>query len=139
VKHFVLDASVALGWVLDDPIPAYASEIRKELMRDKRAIVPSLWHLEIANGLAMAERRGDLRQDDVEDAIKELETIAASVLETETGTVATRRVLSIARSFQLTVYDAAYLELSRREGLPLATLDKALRAAAVKAGVALFK
>ena len=60
MTSFVLDASVALAWVLDNPVPVYALEVRQELFRGKRGLVPALWHLEIANGLAMAERRRDL-------------------------------------------------------------------------------
>jgi predicted nucleic acid-binding protein len=98
-----------------------------------------LWHLEIANGLAMAERRGDLSGADVEDALDQVLATAASKLDTETNLVYARDALANARRFQLTSYDAVYLGLARREGLPLATLDKNLRAAAAKAGVALLK
>jgi predicted nucleic acid-binding protein len=65
--------------------------------------------------------------------------MAASKVETQMDLVLARDALASARAFQLTAYDAVYLELARREGLPLATLDKGLRAAAKKAGVALLK
>jgi predicted nucleic acid-binding protein len=139
VSAFVLDASVALAWVLDNPVPVYALDVRKEMLAGKRGLVPALWHLEIANGLAMAERRGDLSGADVEDALDQVLATAASKLDTETNLVYARDALANARRFQLTSYDAVYLGLARREGLPLATLDKNLRAAAAKAGVALLK
>jgi predicted nucleic acid-binding protein len=139
VISFVLDASVTLAWVLDNPVPVYALEVRQELFRGKRGLVPGLWHLEIANGLAMAERRRDLSAADVEDALKQIEATAASKVETRVDLVTARDALASARAFQLTAYDAVYLELARREALPLATLDKGLRAAAKKAGVALLK
>jgi predicted nucleic acid-binding protein len=139
VSHFVLDASVALAWVLDNPVPGYALEVRQEMFRGKRGLVPALWHLEIANGLAMAERRRDLSAADAEDALDQILLMAASKVDTQVDLVAARDAHANARAFQLTAYDAAYLELARREGLPLATLDKGLRAAAAKAGVTRLK
>jgi predicted nucleic acid-binding protein len=139
VSRFVLDASVALAWVLDIPIPLYALEVRREMLSGKRGFVPALWHLEIANGLATAERRRDLTAADAKDALDQIMITATSRLDTEMSFVPARGALGNARSFQLTAYDAVYLDLARREGLPLATLDKGLRAAAVKAGVALLK
>ena len=65
MTSFVLDASVTLAWVLDNPVPVYALGVRQELFRGRRGLVPALWHLEIANGLAMAERRRDLSAADV--------------------------------------------------------------------------
>ena len=139
MTSFVLDASVALAWVLDNPVPVYALGVRQELFRGRRGLVPALWHLEIANGLAMAERRRDLSAADVEDALEQIQMTAASKVDTQMELVLARDALANARAFQLTAYDAVYLELARREGLPLATLDKGLRAAASKAGVALLK
>jgi predicted nucleic acid-binding protein len=137
VRHFVLDASVALAWVLDKPVSDYAVAVKTKLRDGQRGVVPALWHLEIANGLATAERRQDLTADDVAEALNQLELTATRKLDTELGLVTSRDVLAIARSFQLTAYDAAYLWLAQREGLPLATLDKSLRMAASKAGVKL--
>ena len=139
MSDFVLDASVALAWVLDNRVPVYALNVAQELLGGKRGLVPALWHLEIANGLAMAERRGDLSAADVEDALDQILLTAASKLGTDMKLIPARESLMNARSFQLTAYDAAYLELARREALPLATLDKKLRAAGAKAGVALLK
>jgi predicted nucleic acid-binding protein len=139
VSHFVLDASVALAWVLDNPVPAHALEVRQEMFRGKRGLVPALWHLEIANGLAMAERRRDLSAADAEDALDQILLTAASKVDTQVDLVPARDALANARAFQLTAYDSVYLELARQERLPLATLDKGLRAAAAKAGVALLK
>jgi predicted nucleic acid-binding protein len=139
VSDFVLDASVALAWVLDNPVPAYALEVRQDILDGKRGLVPALWHLEIANGLAMAERRRDLTAADADDALDQILITAASKLDTHMNLVLAREALANARTFQLTAYDAVYLELARQERLPLATLDKSLRASAAKAGVALLK
>ena len=129
----------ALAWVLDNPVPAYALEVRQGMLDGQRGLVPALWHLEIANGLAMAERRGDLSGADVQNALDQILATAASKLDTDMKLIPARESLMSARSFQLTAYHAAYLELARREALPLATLDKKLRTAAAKAGVALLK
>ena len=57
MTRFVLDASVALAWFLDNPQPPNATQVRQSLLGGARAMVPALWHLEFANGLAVAERR----------------------------------------------------------------------------------
>lgn len=139
MNRFVLDASVALAWVLDVPIPMEAMEARQELVKGRRALVPALWHFEVANGLFMAERRRYLTKDEVDLALTRIESAVTGAIDTEANFVPVREAFTMARGFQLTAYDAAYLTLARQEGLPLATLDKELRAAAVKAGVALLK
>lgn len=139
MSNFVLDASVALAWVLDNPVPTYALEVRQQMLTGNRGLVPALWHLEIANGLAMAERRRDLTAADAEDALNQILLTAASKLDTVTYLVSARESLDNARNFQLTAYEAVYLDLARREVLPLATLDRKLRAAAAKTGVSVLK
>lgn len=87
----------------------------------------------------MAERRGKLTSQEVDHGLRQSEILTSSGIQIHTGATSIRDAFVAARSFQLTAYDAVYLELARREALPLATLDKGLRAAAVKAGVALLK
>jgi|ERR1700688_2035499 len=137
MSTFVLDASVALAWIVDNPVPAYAIEISEVIGNGKKALVPSLWILEMANGLLMAEWRGKLTDAEVEHGLRQIEVvIAGGGIEVETVAVPTiREALVPGRAHQLTVYDAVYLELAGREGLPLATLDKTLRTAATKAGI----
>ena len=137
MKRFVLDASIALAWLLDDPVPAYAAEVKGSL-RNTRPLVPSLWILEVANALAVGERRGNLTSDQVARAMRLIEQLLAETIETIASIVSFRQVLATARSFRLTAYDAVYLEIARSEGVPLATLDRALRAAAPQAGVELL-
>ena len=138
MSDFVLDASVALAWVLDNPIAPYAIEVRRALASGKRGLVPALWHLEIANGLATALRRRDLIGADVDLALATIQATLAQTIDTEMKFIPAGEALASARAFQLTTYDAVYLELARREGLPLATLDKSLQAAATKAGIRLI-
>jgi len=137
VTRFVLDASVALAWLLDDPVPAYAMNVKRSLGKT-RPIVPPLWTLEVANTLAVGERRGNLTSDQVVRAMSLIEQLLGETIETIASAVTFRQLLSTARSFRLTAYDAVYLEVARSEGVPLATLDRALRAAAPRVGVGLF-
>jgi predicted nucleic acid-binding protein len=139
VSRFVLDASVAVAWVAGTPVDPYAIVVQTRVTHGWRAIIPALWQLEVANGLLMIERRGALTTADADRGLQDLETFLASRAEVDQALIAMRQVVNLARTFQLTVYDAAYLELAKRESLPLATLDKGLHAAAVKAGVALLK
>jgi predicted nucleic acid-binding protein len=137
VKRFVLDASVALALLLDDPVPAYAIDVKSSL-RNTRALVPPLWTLEVANALAVGERRGILTSDQVARSMGVIEQLLGEAIETIASLVTFRQVLATARSFRLTAYDAVYLETARSEGVPLATLDRALRRAARQAGVELL-
>ena len=138
MKTFVLDASVALGWTLDNPVPASATRARQALLSGTRALVPALWHLEIANGLVVAERRGILTASDAMLALLQLEQLCAQALEVEADIVPIRQAFITARTYQLSAYDSVYLDLALRVGLPLATLDVPLRKAAAKAGVELL-
>ncbi|MCY4361474.1 MAG: type II toxin-antitoxin system VapC family toxin [Gammaproteobacteria bacterium] len=133
MNDFVLDASVALAWFLDDEQAPQADNVRARLARD-RALVPQLWHLEVRNGLIIAERRGRLsatRMDECLDALKWLpiQTDSEAVLE---------MVVSLARWHKLSVYDAVYLELAKRRDAALASLDGALLRAAAKESVELL-
>ena len=138
MKTFVLDTSVALGWTLDNPVPASATRAKQALLSGARAVAPALWHLEIANGLAVAERRGILTSSDAMLALLQLEQLCAQALEIEADIVPMRQALTTARAYQLSAYDSVYLDLALRARLPLATLDVALGKAAGKAGVELL-
>lgn len=103
-------------------------------------LVPALWAIEIANGLAVAERRGRCTLQDCEKflaLIGALPVLQDSRQDSRDPGPAAAEVFQAARKYALTAYDAAYLELALREGALLATLDDALRKAARKAGVRL--
>ena len=100
--------------------------------------MPPLWELEFANGVLMAERRSIIDAVVADESIVKMERLKLSGIELSAALASTGDVLKVARKFHLTAYDAAYLELAQREGLPLATLDKSLKAAAGKAGVELL-
>jgi len=101
--------------------------------------MPALWQLEITNVLAAVQRRGVLSAAEVEEGLRYFEGFVAAQAEIISAFPSMREVLRLARELGLTSYDALYVDLARQEGLPLATLDKRLRAAAAKAGVPLFK
>ncbi len=134
---FVVDASVTLAWYLEDEPNDYAERMLVRLPSEP-AVVPAIWGLEVANGLLIAERRGRVTSAD-----------AARISETLIGLPISPRDLSLdsalgpvhtlARSEGLSSYDASYLELAMREGIPLATVDERLRAAAGRVGVALVE
>ena len=134
MSGLVLDCSVAVAWCFEDEASPETDAVL-ERVRDEGALVPALWHLELGNVLVQAERRKRLT---AADTTTRLELIAdlPIVTDDETPTRALREVLTLARAEGLTTYDAAYLELAMRKGLPLATKDRTLRDAAKRAGVA---
>jgi predicted nucleic acid-binding protein len=134
VSALVIDSSAALSWCFEDEASP-ESDALFERVRDQGAVVPGLWHLEVANVLLQAEKRGRIATPDV--AVR-LGLIAELPITTdnETTTRAWREILALARAEGLTTYDAAYLELAIRRGLPLQTKDEALIIAAKRSGVA---
>lgn len=121
-QAFVLDGSVALAWCFPDEDEPYAQSVLDSLA-SATALVPSLWHLEVANPLLMGERRKRSTEADTATWLGFLTALPITVDE-ETHLRAWGDVLRLARTHALTVYDADYLELAVREGLPLATLGK---------------
>lgn len=138
MTQFVLDASVTLAWFLDEPVPAFALQVKSALVSGTKAVVPALWQLEMANGLIVAERRRLLTAGEITLALTYLEQLQSHALETNTAPVPFRQAFITAHDFILSAYDAVYLNLARGEGLPLATLDKSLQKAAVRAGIKLL-
>jgi predicted nucleic acid-binding protein len=138
MNRFVLDASVALAWVVDKNLDPYAKFVQQSVQSGSRAVVPMLWQLEVTSVLAMVERRGTLTALEVEEGLQFFEGFLATRAETIAEPPRMRALLRVARELRLTSYDALYIDLARREGVPLATLDKNLRAAATKAGVKLL-
>jgi predicted nucleic acid-binding protein len=132
----VLDASVALAAVLPEPNSSDAQAILARVI-DDGAVVPALWCLEVGNTLLVAERRGSIAVGDHKALLRRLAALPI-VADQETSARAWRETIELAQRHRLTLYDAAYLELSLRRGLPLATFDAALRRAANVASVALL-
>ncbi|HRP05652.1 MAG TPA: type II toxin-antitoxin system VapC family toxin [Opitutaceae bacterium] len=136
MKEFVLDCSASLPWVFASEATPAADALLDVLAAGGKAWVPTLWHLELGNVLLGAKRKGRIDRAGIE---KFLSLLGAFDIEVDGVTMhaAWSRTLALAESFGLTLYDAAYLELTLRMGLPLATLDETLRRAVRKAGGAL--
>lgn len=132
----VIDASVALSWVYTDEHSA-ASDALLAQVADLGAAVPSLWRLEIANALQNGIKRKRIDAAYRDSAIQQLLSLP---IETDPGTndFAWTTTLQLADIHQITVYDASYLELTLRLGMPLATRDDQLAAAAASAGAILL-
>jgi predicted nucleic acid-binding protein len=136
VTAFALDASIALAWCFADEATPAADALLDRLA-DEEAAAPALWRLEVANALAMAERRGRLSVAGLTRSVALLQGLAVAI-DAEGSERAFRDLLDLARSERLTVYDAAYLELALRLGVPLASKDIKLRKAAARLGLALL-
>lgn len=131
--QFVLDCSVAISWCLVDENNSTANAILA-MMPDAEAFVPGIWSLEIANVLLVAERRNRMTQEQSSEAITLLQSLLIQV-DTATDANALGATLTLGRQEGLAAYDAAYLELALRLGLPLATVDQRLAEAATRCGV----
>ncbi len=130
---FVLDASVALAWCFEDEESAQAIEVLERL-REGTAVVPALWFLEIGNALLNAERRGRLTPTESTTFLELLRQLPIRVEEISPCRF-WEEILVLARAYHLSTYDATYLAIAMRTGLPLATLDHALRQAAATCGI----
>jgi predicted nucleic acid-binding protein len=126
-----------MAWCFEDECDQYADAVLGALGKAE-AIVPSIWPLEVANVLLVAERRKRLKKADTARFTELLNGLPIVVEWMSSDSVLTR-VLANGREFGLSSYDAAYLELAMRQGLALASRDDALRAACKKGGVRLFK
>ncbi|MDP1654080.1 MAG: type II toxin-antitoxin system VapC family toxin [Rhodocyclaceae bacterium] len=136
---FVLDNSVTMRWFFGDGKPAelvYAGKVL-DAMKNTGAIVPVTWGLEVANVIARAEAKGLVTEARSGAFLEMLEGVD---IEADGATYphALSATLQLARRYRLSAYDASYLELALRLGLPLATLDEDLQKAAKKAGVKKF-
>ena len=128
---FVVDASVSAAWFLPDQATD-ETEAMLHATATHEVWVPALWLLEVGNLLLSAQRRKRITAD----KRRELAAAAAALrIKVDREPVAITALDDIAATHGLTAYDAAYLELALRRGLPLATLDDALVAAMAKAGV----
>jgi predicted nucleic acid-binding protein len=130
---FVLDASIVARWALDDEDDRVA-DLTFERIRTDEARVPAVWWFEVRNILVVNERRNRLTETATAAFLRELAQMRISVDRSPNET----NVFSLARRHRLSIYDATYLELARRDNIALATLDRELAAAASSIGVQLL-
>ena len=126
----VIDNSVFLSWCLgdeDDPRAAHAMQ----RVAEEGGVVPRIWWYELRNALLMNERRGRISTQQVSDTLEDSLALGIAIDDEHDGSL----LLELARQHDLSVYDAAYLEVAFRRSLPLATLDRRLHEAALAIGV----
>lgn len=133
MSGLVLDCSVAVSWCFEDEA-APETDALLERVRDEGAFVPAIWYLELGNVLIQAERRNRLSVADIATRL-ELFGALPITIDDERPDRTLQAVLTLARAERLTTYDAAYLELAMRRGLPLASKDQDLVEAARRCGV----
>lgn len=138
--RFVLDNSVVMRWLFGDGAREdvdYAYRILEILKQeDSVAVVPSVWPLEVGNVIARAEAKHLLSEARSAEFLGILQDMAIEV-DPHSSQHALSDTLQLARRYGLSTYDAAYLELALREGLPLASNDADLKKALGKAGSSL--
>ncbi|MCI5157268.1 MAG: PIN domain-containing protein [Candidatus Electrothrix sp. AUS1_2] len=137
MADFVVDNSIVMSWCFDDEEDDYADTVLAAL-ETMTAGVPAVWPLEVANVLLVAERRERLTTSDSIRFLELLRELSLEVIQ-EAPQRGTSEIMVLAREQQLSSYDASYLDLAMRKGLPLATLDARLRNAAEKCGIAFFE
>ena len=135
-ERFVMDNSIVMTWCFRDEASPYADAVLKSL-EDNEAMVPASWPLEVVDLLLLAERRHWLHESDSIRFLSLLSRLPICVERTWPEKMM-RQLLALGKDNSLSSYDAAYLELAMRQGLPLATLDSKLLAAAERVSVPTF-
>ena len=133
---FVLDCSIAVSWCFEDEATP-ALDALLDRVQTEGALVPPLWTLELGNVLLGAARRHRLPREAMHERISLLDMLPIETDAAGVGPVWRGNVLALADIEGMTFYDAVYLELAIRRGLPLASADQALRQAGARRGVAL--
>ena len=136
-SDFVIDNSVVMAWCFDDEANAYTDGIQEMLVGHK-ALVPAIWPLEVANVLLVAERKKRISKANSGHFIALLSQLPIEVEPTESDRVF-HETLALARQYLLSSYDASYLELAIRKGLPIASQDKAIIRAAKSIQLEIFE
>ena len=135
MSEIAIDASLALQWFLEDEADRGYSLAVLERLSEDRSVVPLLWFYEVGNGLTMACRRKRISYEQAAGYLARVRRLPVFADDVDAALIPT--LPDVARNYDLTNYDAAYLEFAIRRNLPLATTDQALRRAAGKAGVPL--
>ena len=136
MNRFVLDTSVALAWCFEDESNAQADRIL-DLLVSATAVVPAIWPIEVANALLAGERRKRITSAGISSSLRLLRSLNVRLDDTSPS-LDTQDLIALARSQNLSVYDAVFLSLAMREAIPLATLDRTLARAARRAGVSVL-
>lgn len=135
--RFVLDNSVVMAWCFEDEGNPYVDAVLNS-METVEAMVPAIWPLELGNALLVAERKKRLSEASVVRFLSLVGTLPILV-EQEAPERMLKEILSLARDRGLSTYDASYLDLAMRLGLPIATRDDSLKKVAQKVRVPFFQ
>jgi predicted nucleic acid-binding protein len=135
--EIVVDNSVVVAWCFADQATELSLAVLAYL-ENHTAVAPGVFPLELGNALVVAERRKKLARADAQRFLRLVQSLPLRV-EQELPQRQLGEVLALARQYDLSTYDAAYLDLAMRAALPLATMDQPLRVAAKRAGVPLFQ
>lgn len=131
---FVVDASIGFSWVYQGQATAETDKLLEAVAAGAGVVVPTLWYLEMANVLLIAQRRHRLTTAQRKTALEKLMALQF-ITDEEAARQAFGRTSELAEKHGLTIYDATYLELALRRSLPLATRDESLKSAARQCGV----
>jgi len=135
VKQVVADASFCGAWILEDEFSEKAEQLLSLIIKGTvELVIPSLWHYEMNNLIRSAHKRRRLSEEDAREALETLNQLPFTLEDLPEGP-ARKRVLHLAFQFDLSSYDAAYLELADRHKIPLHTADTKLQAAAKQLGL----
>ena len=137
MNGFIIDNSVVMAWCFEDQASEYSDAILERLKTEK-AFVPSIWTLEVVNVLIVAERKKILNRSSSMRFITLLNQLPVTV-EYEKNLTHMKDLLNLGRDLTLSSYDAAYLDLAMKRGMPLATLDIKLKKAAQASHVELIQ
>ena len=135
-EGFVIDASVVMSWCFEDEDDGYSTAVLESLA-EAEAFAPSVWALEVGNVIVVAERKKRLGEASSVRFLALLAELPIKVEEEPPGRML-KEILSLARAHRLSTYDASYLDLAMRLGLPIATLDEALISAAQYCSVPIY-
>ena len=137
MEPFVLDASLTLSWCFADEETQFSRAVLASL-ESTYAVVPALWPFEVANALALAERTQRITPEGSEEFLEKLRRLPIQV-ERREALWLWQAIIPLVREQRLSAYDAAYLELAKRERMCLATLDRALQDTSRTVGVSVLE
>jgi len=136
MRDFVIDNSVVMSWCFKDETSKYTDTVL-DYLEKATAYVPTIWPLEVSNVLLVAERKKRLSQSDSSRFISLLFELPI-IVEPESPERMLSEILALAREYKLSSYDASYLDLAMRKGLPIATTDKNIITAARRSSVSIL-
>jgi predicted nucleic acid-binding protein len=124
----VLDASLMVGWLLNEPMSASRPQIQSWLINDA-IMVPAHWSAEVGNALTVSKRRGRIADSELDDILLSLDAFQITT-QLPPATQDFDLIIRLAQAYRLTFYDTLYVRLALDMDAALATLDNDMRAAA---------